>query len=77
MLAIAYAAVRMDRINTHWDGYFSGFEDGKREGVFHAVGVDSDDDVRDLVERSEEMEHPLSEERRQAILRQNAALADS
>ncbi|HXG90177.1 MAG TPA: hypothetical protein VNJ02_17760 [Vicinamibacterales bacterium] len=53
---IAYAAVRVDRISSHWDGYFSGFSDGRREGTYVALGINSDADRRDVQERAQEMQ---------------------
>ena len=52
--ALAYAATRLTRINSHWDGYFNGYEDGKKAGVLDAIGLNEDE--KELAERAREME---------------------
>lgn len=53
--AIAFAAVRVAAINTHWDGYSSGYSDGKHAGVREALSLGPEEKA-DQVKRATDMQ---------------------
>ena len=51
-----YACARLDRLSSHWNGYFDGYESGRSDGVLAALDITDSAEIQEMNERAIQME---------------------